>query len=549
MIKSISIKNYILIDELEVEFDSALNVITGETGAGKSILINAIDIVLGGKASKDVIKTGSDKATIEICVDLINKNALELLKINEIDVDNNEVVISREITNSSSKYRINGVLVNQNLIKELRNYIVDIHSQHQSYTFLQPKYHIKLLDSYAKNTCGDMLDEYSVKYKEYQDLKSKLIKLQTQNQATDSQIEFLKFQIDEIENAGIEDIEEDEKLNKELAVLENAERLKELTGGSYWSLSNDDNSIINALSQIKMNISKAVSLDENLSEIETNFMESYELLKEVSANLRDYSQGMNNDTERLNEIQERLFLLDKLKRKYGGSLEEVLNTFTKLSEEYSSIENSTVEIEKTEQEIVQLEYDLTKLAKTISEQRKNYAQVLSALIVETLTKLELPKCRFEIKVEETSLCENGIDDVEFLISTNVSEPLRPMAKVASGGEISRVMLALKSIFAQQDDIDTVIFDEIDTGISGKTSQSVADEIAELSKYRQIIMITHQAILAAKANRHFYVKKVQGDSTKVGIYQLSEKDKLNALAELAGGEITDESLNFAKTLIG
>ena len=235
MIKSISIKNYILIDELEVEFDSALNVITGETGAGKSILINAIDIVLGGKASKDVIKTGSDKATIEICVDLINKNALELLKINEIDVDNNEVVISREITNSSSKYRINGVLVNQNLIKELRNYIVDIHSQHQSYTFLQPKYHIKLLDSYAKNTCGDMLDEYSVKYKEYQDLKSKLTKLQTQNQATDSQIEFLKFQIDEIENAGIEDVEEDEKLNKELAVLENAEKLKELTGGSYWS--------------------------------------------------------------------------------------------------------------------------------------------------------------------------------------------------------------------------------------------------------------------------------------------------------------------------
>jgi len=306
MIKSISVKNYILIDELEVEFDSALNVITGETGAGKSILINAIDIVLGGKASKDVIKTGSDKASIEICVDLINKNALEILKSNEIDVENNEVIISREITNSSSKYRINGVLVNQNLIKELRSYIVDIHSQHQSYTFLQPKHHIKLLDSYAKNTCGDMLDEYSAKYKNYQDLKSKLAKLQAQNQATDSQIEFLKFQIDEIENAGIEDVEEDEKLNKELAVLENAEKLKELTGGSYWTLSNDDNSIINALSQIKMNISKAVTLDENLSDIESSFIESYELLKEVSANLRDYSQGMNNDTERLNEIQERL---------------------------------------------------------------------------------------------------------------------------------------------------------------------------------------------------------------------------------------------------
>lgn len=547
MIKTISIKNYILIDELEVEFDSALNVITGETGAGKSILINAIDIVLGGKCSKDVIKTGADKATIEITIDLTNKTAIDVLKANEIDIED-ELLISREITASSSKYRVNGVLVTQNIIKELRDGIIDIHSQHQSYTFLHPKYHIKLLDSYAKNTCGNLLEEYSVRYKEYQALKSKLERLKTQNDVTESQIEFLKFQIDEIENAGIEDIEEDEKLNKELAVLENAEKLKELTAGSYWALSNDDNSILEALSQIKMNISKAVQLDDSLSEIEGTFIEANELLRDVSSCLREYSQGMNNDTERLNEIQERLYLLDKLKRKYGGTLEEVLNTYTKLSEEYSGIENSTVEIEKTEQAIVQSEYDLTKLAKTISEQRKNYAQVLSALVVETLTKLELPKCKFEIMVEQVPLCENGIDNVEFMLSTNVSEPLRPMAKVASGGEISRVMLALKSIFAQQDDIDTVIFDEIDTGISGKTSQAVADEIAELAKYRQIIMITHQAILAAKANRHFYVKKVQGDNTQVGIYQLSEKDKLNALAELAGGEITDESLNFAKTLV-
>ena len=548
MIKNISIKNYILIDELDIEFDSGLNVITGETGAGKSILINAIDIVLGGKCSKEVIKTGSDKASIEICIDLQNPQTTDILNKNEIEIENNELIISREITNSSSKYRINGVLVNQNLIKDLRDYILDIHSQHQSYTFLQPKYHIKLLDSYAKNTCGKLLEEYALQYKEYQQLKTRLNELKAQNQATDSQIEFLKFQIDEIENASIEDINEDEILNKELSILENAEKLKELTAGAYWELSNDDNSIINSLSQIKINISKAVQFDEELNDTETSFIEAYEILKEVSANLRDYSQDLNNDTERLNEIQERLFLLDKLKRKYGGSLESILETYQKLSEEYSGIENSTAEIEKTEKLIIQTEYDLTKLAKNISDKRKNYAQVLSSLIIETLTKLELPKCRFEIKIDEIPLCENGIDNVEFMISTNISEPLRPMAKVASGGEISRVMLALKSIFAQQDDIDTVIFDEIDTGISGKTSQAVADEIAELSKYRQIIMITHQAILAGKANRHFYVKKVQGNDTKVGIYQLSEKDKLNALAELAGGEITDESLSFAKSIL-
>ncbi len=549
MLKNISISDYILIDKLEIEFDKSLNVITGETGAGKSILINAIDIVLGGKCSKDVIRTGAEKAVIELTAQITNQNAIDILKSNEIDIEGNEIVISREITSTTSKYRLNGILVNQTLIKDLRNTILDVHSQHQSYTFIQPKYHIKLLDSYAKSTCGELLDEYSTLYKSYTALKQKLENLKNQSQMTESQIDFLKFQIDEIESAEIVSTNEDETLQKESAVLENAEKLKELTGSTYWNLSNDDNSILNALSQLKMNLSKAVQLDENLSSIESTLIEANELLRDVSAELRDYSQSMDNDTERLNKIQERLFVLDKLKRKYGGTLEEVLNTYDKLSAEYSVIENSTEEIEKTESEIVQTEYTLLKLAKNISEKRKNYAEVLSALVVETLTKLELPKCRFEISVTEVQLCENGIDNVEFMISTNVSEPLRPLEKVASGGEISRVMLALKSIFAQNDDIDTVIFDEIDTGISGKTSQAVADEIASLAEYRQIIMITHQAILAAKANRHFYVKKTQSDSTNVNIYTLSESDRLNALAELASGEITDESLNFAKTLVG
>lgn len=548
MLKSISISNYILIDNLNIDFDKSLNVITGETGAGKSILINAIDIVLGGKCSKDVIKTGSDKAIIELTANITNKNAKSILSSNEIEIEDNDIVISREISQTTSKYRINGTLVNQSIIKELRNYILDVHSQHQSYTFIQPKYHIKLLDSYAKSTCGELLNEYSNSYKNYLILKNKYNELKNQSNITDAQIDFLKFQIDEIELASIESINEDEELQKESAILENAEKLKELTGSTSWALSGDDNSILSALSSIKMNLSKAIQLDDSLNTLEEQFIEANELLHDVSSALRDYSQNMDNDTERLNEIQERLFLLDKLKRKYGGTLEDILNTYDKLKEEYSHIENSSSEIEKLEKEINQSEYDLKKLAKIISEKRKNYAEVLSSLIIDVLTKLELPKCRFKIAINEIPLCENGIDNVEFMISTNVSEPLKPLEKVASGGEISRVMLALKSIFAQHDDIDTVIFDEIDTGISGKTSQAVAEEIANLAKYRQIIMITHQAILAAKANKHFYVKKTQDDNTNVNIYTLSEEDRLNALAELASGEITDESLNFAKTLI-
>ena len=336
-------------------------------------------------------------------------------------------------------------------------------------------------------------------------------------------------------------------------MLENAEKLKELTGSVAWTLNNDDESILNTLSQLKMNLSKASRMDSGLEDSESELINIIESIKDLSSSLRDYSQSLDNDTARLNEIQERLFNLDKLKRKYGSGsaekpLENVLNTFEELQNEYSAIINFESNIEELEMKVDNLHSKLKKLAEEISSKRKMYSEVLSSLIVEKLEKLELPKVQFKIDIQNTELNKFVIDNVEFLISTNVSEPLRPLTKVASGGEISRVMLALKTIFAQHDDIDTVIFDEIDTGISGKTSQKVSEEISELANYRQIIMITHQAIIASKADKHIYVKKVQGDSTQVGIYELNESDKLKAIAELASGEITDESLEFAKTLV-
>lgn len=547
MLKKILVENYILIDKLELEFSNKLNIITGETGSGKSILIGAIDTAFGAKVSKECIKTGCDRAYIELSL-FLNSPINQLLKENGIENFGNELIISREITNTGSRSRVNGTLVNQEFIKILRDKFIDVHSQHQTYSFMQPKFHINLLDSYAKATCSKLFEEYTSLYNEYIDIKQKLEQAKNANTLTENQIEFLKFQIDEIETANIKSNDEDTELEKELEVLENAEKLKELTGSVSWTINNDDESILNALSQLKMNLSKATRMDESLEESESELINAIEILKDLSSSLRDYSQSLDNDTERLNEIQERLFNLDKLKRKYGGSLEQVLNTLEKLQTEYSSIVNFESNIEELEQKLSTYSTQLTKLAKEISEKRKMYSEVLSSLIVEKLEKLELPKAQFKIDVKETDLNKYGIDDVEFLISTNISEPLKPLAKVASGGEISRVMLALKTIFAQHDNIDTVIFDEIDTGISGKTSQRVAEEIAELSDNCQIIMITHQAIIASKADKHIYVKKVQNDSTQVGIYVLNEEDKLKALAELASGEITDQSIEFAKTLV-
>ena len=548
MLSKISIKNYILIDTLEVDLADGLNIITGETGAGKSILINAIDIAFGAKAGKEVIKTGADKAIIEVTI--LNKKQDLTALFEEYGIDNlgEEIILSREITQTASRSRVNGCLVNQEFMRHFRELFLDVHSQHQTYSFLQPKFHIVLLDSYAKNTCGKMLDKYRKEFANYKDKIAKLEELKNSADKTEEQIDFLKFQVNEIEEAQIQSSSEDEELNNELSILENVEKLKDLTGSSYWSISGDDGAIMDALMQIKMNLSKASGMDNSLEEVESNLISAIETLKDVSSELREYSSRLDNDEERINTIQERLFLLDKLKRKYGGSLEKVMEQGEKLRQELEGIEFSTQNIEDLELEISNLKTNLEKMAEEISEERKNYAKVLSALIVEKLEKLELPKVKFDISFEKTELTINGSDKVEFLISTNISEGLKPLAKVASGGEISRVMLAIKTIFAQSDNIDTVIFDEIDTGISGKTSQAVADEVKELSKYMQIIMITHQAIIASKSDKHFYVKKTQDGKTNVDISVLEGDKKLKAIAELAGGEVTEESLKFAQTLM-
>lgn len=548
MIKQLRLKDYILIDELTANFHEGLNVITGETGAGKSILISAIDLAFAPRVSKEVIKNGREKAVIELVIENTKHDLKPLFEEYAIDDFGTEIVLSKEITQSSVRTRINGTLINQEFLKQIKSLFLDIHSQHQTYVFMQPKYHITLLDNYAKDVYGHILEEYKELYKKYLDTKNLLEAAKNSADTTESQIEFLKFQVQEIEAAEIQSETEDEDLTAELEVLENAEKLKELTGSSYWAINGDDGSILEALGKIKQNISKAVSMDKNLEESEQNLVDAIERLRDVGSELREYSQSLDNDEERLNEIQERLFLLDKLKRKYGSTLAEVLETYKKLADELAGIEYSTQNIEELEKSLKE-QYDvLVQKASVISEKRQDYAKVLSVYIQERLEKLELPKARFEISVTPKELTSDGADNVEFLISTNVSEDLKPLAKVASGGEISRVMLAIKSIFAQSDDIDTVIFDEIDTGISGKASQSVADEIKDLSKYHQIILITHQPIIASKADKHFYVRKSQSDETKVEVYVLTGENRIKALAELAGGEINEQSVEFAKSLI-
>ncbi len=542
MIKSVLIKNFILIDELFLEFENGFNVLTGETGAGKSIILKAIDTALGARVSKDVILDKSKSALVELTFSHSKKDLKNLSKFDLCE----ETVISREIGLNSQKCRLNGALVNLDTLKELREYLVDIHSQNQSYTYVMPKYHIELLDAYCASVDADFLnsyEHYKNVYSKLCEISKKLSSLKENNSKNLQEIDFLKFQLNEIDSAEIYENEEEE-LNSELEVLSNVQTLKELTYGVYYSLGDDDG-INNALSKLNASLSNAVSYDKKLEEVQGSFIEAYENLKYCCDYLREYSQNLEDNPQRLNEINERLSLILKLKRKYG----DIFEAREKFAAQLSEIEGDFSSVDELEAMQVELSREADELSCKISNARKKCADELSKLIVEQLRKLELSKAEFEIRVKEKALDLKGADDVEFFITTNISSPLAPLAKVASGGEISRVMLAIKTVFANVDMVSSIIFDEIDTGISGKASNAVAQAISELSNNIQVFAITHQPIIAARANAHFVVSKSQNEKTKVCVKKLqNESERLEAIASLASGEVNSISVSFAKELL-
>lgn len=531
MLKEIFIKNFILIDELRLEFNNGFNVFLGETGAGKSIIFKAIDIALGAKTSKDVLKNPDKNALIELTF-----------------LDNDEeTVISREISKTGTKPRLNGAMVTLDIINQMREKLADIHSQHQTYTYLQSKYHIELLDSYIESIDTDFkktLEQYKNNYSQFKEVTKKLETIENSEKESKERIEFLKFQTEEIEQAEIKENEEEE-LNSELDILSNLENLKELTYGAYYALNSDDSSIIDALNKIKYNVSKAREYDNSLEETESAFIESLENLKDVSNTLRNYSESLEANPQRLDEINERLELIQKLKRKYG----DIFETYEKLKKELDELEQSFTSYDDLKLQKESLYNSINLLAETLDEKRKINAKKLSSLIEEELKALNLECARFNIEVSlSETFGAKGKNKVEFLISTNVSKELAPLNKTASGGEISRVMLAIKTVFSAVDKVSVIIFDEIDTGISGKTSVCVANAINKLSKSAQVFAITHQPIIASKANDFYFVSKEQNEETAVNVRKLKEDEKPNVLAQMALGDISDNSLTFAKELL-
>lgn len=548
MLKSILIRDFTLIDSLEVDFDPKMNILTGETGAGKSIIIDAIDAALGARASKDLIKEGREKASIELCLESKNPSVTSFLAENGIDFDG-EIILSREITQSATRSRVNGALVTQNILQELKNLLIDIHSQHQTYKYLQPKTHIELLDEYGDEAHLTLLLEYRTTYREFLDAKKEFEEKLAKNTDTAQKAEFLKFQIEEIEQASITDTDEFENLKAEREKLVNAQELKELTYSSYYAIYGQDASLLSALSAIETKLIKASKFDTELEKPAESIAESIAILRDVSDELRAYSDDLSDNPLRLEQIEERLNLLDKLRRKYGATLEGILESLEIFQKDLDSIENADENLKLLEDKIAKLDAKTDDLAQKLSDSRKKFAKKLSELIEAELHDLAMPNARYSVNVEAKEKDSTGADEVEFLISANPGESLKPLAKIASGGEISRVMLAIKAIFAKSDSVNTVIFDEIDTGISGATLQSVADKMKKLSASHQIICITHNPIIAAAANKHLHVEKHQDLlSTKVSIKELSFDERVEILAKIASGAVNESSKSFARELL-
>lgn len=548
MLKSILIKNFTLIDNLQVEFDKGLNILTGETGAGKSIIIDAIEAALGARASKDLIKEGEEKASIELYLSSDSPVVEEFLNQNGIDPES-EIIIYREITPATTRSRVNGVMVTQNILQDLKNLLIDIHGQHQTYKYLQPKTHINLLDEYGDESHRATLGEYQKNYRELLDAKKEFDEKSKQNDDIEKKLDFLKFQINEIEQAEITDTAELEILKAEREKIVNAQDLKDVTYSAYYELYAKESSLLSVLGAIENNLIKASKFDEELSAIADNVADSATALRDVSDTLRDYSEGLSFNPYKLEQIEDRLNLFDKLRRKYGNTLEEILANLEKFQDELDSIENAEENLKHLEEKITKIEGQTDTLGAELSASRQKLAQKLSSLIENELHQLAMPNAKFNVSIKPQNKDFSGIDDVEFLISANPGESLKPLAKIASGGEISRVMLAIKVIFAKSDSVNTVIFDEIDAGISGVTLQSVADKMKSLSTSHQVICITHQPIIAAGADKHFHVEKHQDlISTRVNIRELDFEERVEILSKIAGGEVNEKTKSFARQLL-
>ncbi len=548
MLTHLHVKNLALIREAEIDFTEGLNILTGETGAGKSIVIGSVSLALGGRVAKDMVRPGADYGLAELVFLVNRKKQREKLLELGITPEDDTVIISRKILEGRSINKINGETVTLSQLKEAAALLIDIHGQHEHQSLLQKKKHLEILDEFAKEELEPVKEKLAVAYREWKDLKKTLSEAQMDEESRLRELSLLEFETDEIEKAELTE-GEDEELERRYRRMTNGRRLLEAAGNAYALTGyEEETGAGTAVGRAVRELQSVLSLeDEELSALAAQLSDVDGLLNDFNRELSDYLTSLEFDEREFAETEERLNQLNYLKSRYGHTITEILAYQQKQQERLAALQDYDRYLQELEERLGQAERELGELCERASEIRKRFAEGLCGRIREHLQDLNFLNVEFEMRFEELpEYTAQGRDSAEFLISTNPGEPLRPLMKIASGGELSRIMLAIKTVLADRDEIDTVIFDEIDVGISGRTAQKVSEKMMLIGRTRQVICITHLAQIAAMADSHYRIEKtVEDGGTQTRIRRLDERESVEELARILGGaEITDAVLQNA-----
>lgn len=549
MLLEISIKNFAIIEEVNLAFDKGMTVLTGETGAGKSIIIDAMNLLLGARATTDVIRHGKTKAEMEGLFTVEAGPLTAFLADQGIEVGDDLIIRREVLANGRSVSRINGQLVKLSVLREVGQYLVDIHGQHDQEELMKAQHHIQLLDSFGEAEFWSLKADYQATFDNYRRLRKQVLEKQKNEQEHKARIEMLEYQMAEIEAASLQP-GEDVKLEQEREKLLNHKQIADTLTNAFSMLDNEDFSSLSNLRFAMNDLQSLEEFDVEYKEMSTSLTEAYYVVEEVTKSLGDVLDNLDFDGNRLLQLESRLDMLNTITQKYGGTVDDVLSYLTKITDEYNLLTGNDLSDGDLESQLKQMEKHLVDLSAQLSQARHDLAQQLEAEIRQELQDLYMEKAQFKVQFNKGKFNREGNEVVEFYISANPGEDFKPLVKVASGGELSRLMLAIKSAFARREDKTSIVFDEVDTGVSGRVAQAIAQKIYKIGQHGQVLAISHLPQVIAIADYQFFIEKVSDEASTVSrVRLLSTEERVEEIAKmLAGSDVSDAARVQARELL-
>ena len=550
MLLEISIKNFAIIESISLNFEKGMTVLTGETGAGKSIIIDAMNMMLGARATTEVIRHGAPKAEIEGLFSIENNRSLEEIFDEQGLELSDEIIIRREILqNGRSISRINGQMVNLSVLRTIGQQLVDIHGQHDQEELMRPQRHIQMLDEFGDTSFFELKEAYQMSFDNYRRMRKQVLDIKKNQQEHKARIEMLEFQMAEIEAANLK-AGEDIFLNQERDKLLNHKHIADTLTNAYSMLDNEEFSSLANVRSAMNDMESLEEFDQEYREISSSLSESYYVLEDITKRLESIIDDLDFDGNRLMQVESRLDLIHTITRKYGGSVDDVLEYFAKITDEYNLLTGNNLSSEDMEIELKKLEKNLVDLAGQVAQARHKIAQDLEAEIKQELQDLYMEKAEFQVRFSQGKFSREGNESVEFYISTNPGEDFKPLVKVASGGELSRLMLAIKSAFSRKEGKTSIVFDEVDTGVSGRVAQAIAQKIHKIGQNGQVLAISHLPQVIAIADYQFFIEKISNEHSTVStVHLLTVEERIEEVAKMLAGEnVTEAALTQARELL-